>query len=132
MSVRKVKLHLKQSESFRFSMRRQLKLNRDQAQRTELSSMWCTCLSISCHCSSSASSLGGVWIVFLGLVQTDAVLGAGWVDTDDRVQLRLGHAAFEANGDALGDLAGVRCADVEANDAVVVLAIDEHLSLIHI
>ena len=41
----------------------------------------------------------------------------------------LGHAALEADGDALSDLTSIGSANMEANDAVIVLTIDKDFSV---
>lgn len=81
----------------------------------------CVPLSTSCQCSSSASGLGGVGILLLRLVKPDAVLCARRMYADDRVHLCLRHAALEADRDSLSDLAGIRCANMEANNFLIVL-----------
>ena len=62
-------------------------------------------------------------------METDAVLGAGWVDAHDRVHLCFGHATLEANGDALGDFSGIRRTHVEANNTVIVSLVHKDLSI---
>jgi len=61
-------------------------------------------------------------------MQTNAVLCAGRVDSYDRVKLSFSHATFKANGDALSDLSSVRCANMEANDEIILL-VDEYLGV---
>lgn len=72
---------------------------------------------VSCTCSASAGTLLGVGLVLFGELETDHVLGDGWVDAHGRVELLLGDAAFDGDGYALGYLASIRRQDVVADDA---------------
>mmetsp|Transcript_12844 Transcript_12844/g.16484 ORF Transcript_12844/g.16484 Transcript_12844/m.16484 type:complete len:332 (-) Transcript_12844:631-1626(-) len=85
--------------------------------------------STSRRCSSSAACLGGVGVFLFRQVESDDLFGGGGVNTDDRVHLLFGHAHLVADGNTLGDLAGVGSADVEADDAVTVRLVHQHLGV---
>lgn len=55
------------------------------------------------------------------MLQTDAVFSNSRVDTHALIQQFFGQTTLEGNTNALGNLTGVRCANVEANNLVSVI-----------
>ena len=61
-------------------------------------------------------------------MESDAVFGTRWVDTDTRVELSLCHTTLEGNSYTLSDLTCIRASDVEADDLVICL-INQYLGV---
>ena len=51
------------------------------------------------------------------------------MNADDRVEVRLRHSKFEADGDALSDLSSVRGAHMETDDTIVVSLVGKNLGV---
>jgi len=89
-------------------------------------SSWLT-KNISCLVSTSTTSFLCIRIFFFSVLQSDAVLGDGGMDSDARVEEFFGDAALHGDANALRDFAGVGCTDVETNNAVIVRLVDQDL-----